>query len=104
MSERNAIKARTCTECDVHHTMVSNAFGLKDHARVIRRNRLIEVEKQNAKESKVESAEKVLRESPEESPGGEPTNPGPNPKGDPDFGSSQGGKDEGVWPTSEEVS
>ena len=44
MSERNAIKARTCTECDVHHEMVSNAFGLKDHARQVRRKRLIEVE------------------------------------------------------------
>ncbi len=46
MSERNQIKARTCTECDVSHEVVMNAFGLKKHAREVRRKLQIKVEKE----------------------------------------------------------
>ena len=98
MSERNAIKARTCTECDVNHTMVSNAFGLKKHAREVR-------QKRNAESSKVESPEKVLRDSPEESPGGDPTARGPNDERAAYARSASGGKDEGDrTPATQEVS
>jgi len=95
MSERNVTKARTCTECGVNHSMVTNAYGLKKHARDVRRKRLSEVEKQNAEESKVESPEKILRDSPEESPAGNPTAWGSLHQRNSDFRSARSRKDEG---------